>query len=175
MNPPPPVKSNPSEVDDELFNPYEDDDEAPFTIPEFTEPIDSNGKAIDAQPAYDVLINAELMLPQRDAYMPAKVVQRTVKDDGSTMGTYNANPLYNTVTYDVEFPDGEIKEYAANIIAENMLRQLDPDEKGTLQLHNITNHMKTESAVPKDKGYMKNWRGKKRKRKTTTGWKVLMK
>jgi hypothetical protein len=29
---------------------------------------------------------------------------------------------------EVEFPDGQIKKYAANIIAENMLTQVDSDE-----------------------------------------------
>ena len=31
------------------------------------------------------------------------------------------------MVYDVEFPDGVIKEYAANIIPENMYSQVDPD------------------------------------------------
>jgi len=36
----------------------------------------------------------------------------------------NDNPLLNTLIYDVEFPDGNIKKYAANIIAEIYIGEL---------------------------------------------------
>ena len=45
-------------------------------------------------------------------------------------GTYLDNAFLNTITYDVEFPVGLVKEYGANIIAENMLTQVDLDTKG---------------------------------------------
>jgi hypothetical protein len=31
----------------------------------------------------------------------------------------------NSIVYEVEFPDGELREYAANILAENILSQVD--------------------------------------------------
>ena len=52
-----------------------------------------------------------------------KVIQRTIGPDGKVTGTYDNNPFLNSIVYDVEFPDGQVKEYAANIIAENMLTQ----------------------------------------------------
>ena len=51
----------------------------------------------------------------------AKVIGRSICPDGTTAGTYDSHPRLNTIIYDGEFDDGEIKEYAANIIAENML------------------------------------------------------
>ena len=42
-------------------------------------------------------------------------------------GTYDDNPFLNTIIYEVEFPDGQVKDYAANVIAENMLTQVDSD------------------------------------------------
>ena len=42
-------------------------------------------------------------------------------------GTYHDNPFLNTITYNVEFSDGQVKEYGTNIIAENMLTQVDSD------------------------------------------------
>ena len=33
---------------------------------------------------------------------------------------YHSNPLMNTQVCDVEFPDGSLCKYAANIIAENI-------------------------------------------------------
>eukprot|EP00957_Ditylum_brightwellii_P019030 1432792-Ditylum_brightwellii.AAC.1 len=35
--------------------------------------------------------------------------------------------MMNTMIYNEEFPDGQVSEYAANIIAENMLTQVDSD------------------------------------------------
>ena len=46
--------------------------------------------------------------------------------DGSVIGNYNDNTFLNTMVYDVEFSDSTIREYAANIIAENMYAQVDP-------------------------------------------------
>ena len=43
--------------------------------------------------------------------------------DGNIVGTYDDNPILNTIVYDVEFPDGAVKQYAANVIAENMYTQ----------------------------------------------------
>ena len=41
------------------------------------------------------------------------------------MGTAHTNPILDTRTYEVEFPDGETAEYTANVIAENMWAQCD--------------------------------------------------
>jgi hypothetical protein len=35
--------------------------------------------------------------------------------------------MLDSIVYDVEFPDGTIREYSANLIAENMLTQVDSD------------------------------------------------
>ena len=43
------------------------------------------------------------------------------------VGTYDNDPVINSIVYDVEFPDGTIREYAANVIAQNMLTQVDED------------------------------------------------
>ena len=53
------------------------------------------------------------------------VLQRSIGPDGHIAGKYDDNPALNSIVYDVEFPDGNVKEYSANIIAENMLTQVD--------------------------------------------------
>jgi hypothetical protein len=45
------------------FEEYADDDEQPLSFPDFDDPVDATGRAIDSQPAYDHMINTELMLP----------------------------------------------------------------------------------------------------------------
>ena len=91
------------------------------------DPVDSKGAAIDQQPAYDKLIHAELILPQGENLRTATVTGRSIGPDGMTTGTWDESPVINSIVYDVEFPDGEVKEYAANIIAENMLSQVDSE------------------------------------------------
>ena len=56
-----------------------------------------------------------------------KVIQRSLVPDGVILGTYDDNPALNSIVYDVESPGGTIREYAANVIAENMLTQVDED------------------------------------------------
>ena len=41
------------------------------------------------------------------------------------MGSWSDNPIMNSMIYEVEFPDGQVKEYSANIIAKNILWQVD--------------------------------------------------
>ena len=67
----------------------------------------------------------------------AKVKRRAIGPDGVTAGTYNDNPIMNTVVYEVEFPDGQVKEYAANVIADNILRQVDHEGYSTTLMEGI--------------------------------------
>ena len=63
------------------------------------------------------------------------------------MGKYHENPILNSIIYDVEFPDGHIKEYAANILAENMLSQVDVDGHNNMLLKEIVDYWKDEDST----------------------------
>ena len=81
----------------------------------------------------------------------------------------------NSIVYDVEFPDGTVKEYSANVIAENMLTQVDSDGFTLTMMDGIIDHkMDTDVAISKDNKYVVTRRGQKRVRKTTCGWKLLV-
>jgi hypothetical protein len=43
----------------------------------------------------------------------------------------------NSIVYEVEFPDGELKEYAVNILAENMLSQVDHEDHNIVLMRDI--------------------------------------
>ena len=78
--------------------------------------------------------------------------------------------------YDVEFPDGTIKEYGANVIAENILQSIDDDGHHSQFLEGILDHKKDPSlAVGKDKRFVTTKAGNRQLRKTTTGWKFKIK
>ena len=61
-----------------------------------------------------------------------------------SLGTYDNNPYLNSIIYDVEFPYGQVKVYAANIIAENMLTEVDSDGKSTTLMEAIVDHRRDE-------------------------------
>ena len=90
--------------------------------------------------AYDKIINAEVLLQHGDSVQYAKVLQRSLGPDGITVGKYDDNPGLNSIIYDVEFPDGTVKEYSANVIAENMLTQVDSDGFTMTLMEGIVDH-----------------------------------
>ena len=156
------------------FEEYEDDDEVARTIPEIDDPVDATGKAIDLQPAYDKIINAELMLPHGKAMRPAKVIGRSIGPDGNNIGSYHDELVFNSLVYDVEFDDGTVKEYAANIISENLLAQIDDEGFTVTHLDCILDSRTDDNALTTENGFTVNKRGVKRMRITTAGWQLLI-
>ena len=77
--------------------------------------------AINQQPVYEKITQGKQILPQGEKLRMAKVYGRTVSPDGKTIVTFHDNNIFNLIVYDVEFPDGQVQEYAANVIAKNML------------------------------------------------------
>eukprot|EP00957_Ditylum_brightwellii_P117464 8959032-Ditylum_brightwellii.AAC.1 len=73
--------------------------------------------------------------------------------------------MLNSTIYEVEFPDVEVKEYAANVIAENMLAQLDYEEFTTTMMEGIMDHNRDENTTVhiKDK-YVKTYSNQRRLR-----------
>ena len=95
--------------------------------------------------------------------------------NGTIAGEYDDNPILNSIIYEVECPDGTIKKYSANIIAENMLTQVNSDGFTMTMMDDIIDHQKDAAmTVSKDDMYVTTGRGKKYKRITTCGWKRLV-
>ena len=119
---------------------FEDHEQQEQPTLEVEDIVDSTGKLINQQPAYDQIINAEAQLQLGEEMVTGKVIQRTIGPDGQVTGTSDNNPYLNSIIYDVEFPDGQVKEYAANIITENMLTQVDSDGMSTTLMEAIVDH-----------------------------------
>ena len=107
------------------FDYDEDDNLATVNVVPAADAVDSTGRPINQQSVTDLLINAKVLLPQGDSQQMAKVVRRAIDSDGLVIGEFNENPILNSLVYDVEYPDGAVKQYAANVIAENVLGQVD--------------------------------------------------
>ena len=92
------------------------------------------------------------------------------------MGKYDNNPYRNSIIYEVEFADGEIHEYTANLIAEGMLAQVDTEGNHLQLMEGIVDWKRDNSvAIPKVDKYVYNKHGRWRLRKTTQGWWLLVK
>ena len=65
-------------------------------------------------------------------------VTRRIKDcDGNPVGKRATNPVLDTRQYEVEFQDGSVETYTANLIAENIYSQVD-EEGRYFQMINST-------------------------------------
>eukprot|EP00957_Ditylum_brightwellii_P153711 11698633-Ditylum_brightwellii.AAC.1 len=169
MKPPPETTSD----DWDPYDEYEDDDEKNRSLPEMEETVDTNDILIDHQSAYNKIINAEVHLHNQDHITTGKVKRRVLGLDGRTAGSYYENPMLNSTVYKVEFPDRDAKEYAANVIAENMLTQVVYKGFTNTMMEGNLNHDRDENNTVhiKDK-YVRTYSNQKIVRKSTAGWKL---
>ena len=143
---------------------YEDDLQKPIPTPDADEPT---------EPYNDLYIGAEVDLPFQGTMMAGKVKARAKDKEGELFGSAHNNPTLDTRVYQVEFPDGSHAEYAANVIAENMYAQCDPDGNQQMLLKSIVDHVRDETAVgPNDQDVVVN--GRRHMKKTTRGWKLCV-
>jgi hypothetical protein len=146
------------------FEPYSDDstgDEA--TMPE-ADNYDHD--------AFDQYINAEVLIPVGDSLLTGKVIARKKDRDGNPVGRSNANPILDSRVLEVQFNDGVVKEFAANVIAEHIYSQVDNEGRRHLILDEIIDHRKDGSAVAPDDLYVTDRNGNQHMRRTTKGWKL---
>ena len=124
---------------------------------------------------HDSLIHAEVLLPHNDEMCKGLVRGRHTNTNGEVIGHFDVNPLLNNVIYDIEFADGTIKEYAANVIAQNMYAAVFDDAKGRQDIKSILDHRTGQDALPKSKKHIISKNGRRQMRKATIGWYILVK
>jgi hypothetical protein len=115
-------------------------------------------------------LTAQVLLPQGGEAKKATVVGRKRDHDGRPIGKRHANPLLDTRLYEVEFPDCSTEAIAANLIAENMLSQVDDEGRSYSVLSKIVDHRTNGHAISKDDGFVEDRYGKRHPRITTRGW-----
>ena len=57
-----------------------------------------------------------MLLPHGETNGLANVLKQPMYYNGKKIGSWNENPMLNTLVYECEFSDVTVKEYAANII-----------------------------------------------------------
>jgi hypothetical protein len=146
------------------FDSYEDDEVPPSKIPD----IDDIKKEHDVY-TYGQYVGAHVRVPIGNDIKSGKFLRRKHELDGTVRGRANANPMLDTRTYEIEFPDGRSDEYTTNVIAENMYAQCDIEGRQFNLMEGIIDHKSDGHAVDPDEMYIKHGSNKK-VRKTTKGW-----
>ena len=82
--------------------------------------------------------------------------------------------MLNLLVYDVEFLDGAVKYYAENVIAENVLSQVDSSGFYTQALDKIVLHRKLGNNVSMQEVYVTTKRRSHKLGQTTFSWNVLI-
>ena len=121
----------------------------------------------------DNYIGAEVNLSFGGTVRSGKVKRRARDAAGKVSGAANPNPILDTRTYEVEFPDGNVAEYSANVIAQNMYAQCDIEGNQYLLMDAIVEH-KTDDTAVKFADRFITVNGKQHHKKTTAGWKLCV-
>lgn len=152
------------------YDPYEDDETQEVGQgydPDVFQKLESDGGA------FDNYILTQVLLPRGDEFMLGTVKKRVVDTEGKPIGKLNDNPILDSRLYEVEFPDGHILEYSANIIAENLYSQVDEQGRQYILLDQIIDHKRTEAATPKGEEFI-TVNGKRCQIKNTKGWQLCV-
>ena len=81
-------------------------------------------------------------------------------------------PPNDYIPYDIQLPEGEVCEYSANAIAENMYAQVDTSGFVHTILVSILDFSKDDNGVEKEDQYVVTKHGCQRQRCSTAGWKL---
>ena len=160
---------------------YEEND--PNFMEEFGKVIDDDGVPnaedecspllTDQEDAY---VNMEIRLPRGgdNELVYAKVKGRVLDSEGDPIGKESLNPITDTRLYEVEFADGTREPEPANVIAENLLSQVDQEGHRQLLLDEIVSHRRLEDTILKSEGTFISSSDATRKKQTTRGWELCV-
>ena len=103
---------------------------------------------------YNAYVSAKVMIPRDGHTFATGIVKRRARDDtGELIGKSNPNPFLDSSVYEVEFEDGAVERYHANIIAENIYSRIDGDGYSQYILDEILDHKSDDSAIGQENGF----------------------
>ena len=142
---------------------------------EYGDMIHKEAPEDDTHDNLDNYIHAQLVLDVGGEQLQGRVICRATEPDGTKKGMAHRIPLFDTRAYLVEFKDGSVAEYTANIIAENIYSQVDQEGRSFSILQEITNHkVDLKVALNESNGSYLSANGNKVNKKTTQGWKLVL-
>ena len=100
--------------------------QGPPDSPDIDEIIDNSDEE-RAPNSYDQYIGAKVVLPDWNGEKLMGKIRKRVRYDDTCTGKFNYNAMHEKYLYEVEYPDGTTEQLSANILAENMLSQVDSE------------------------------------------------
>jgi hypothetical protein len=88
----------------------------------------------------DTYLNTDISVPRGGTLMKGRVTSRKRDKDGNPIGLANTNPILDTCEYTFTFDDGDETMLNANLIAEAMYVQCDPNGNQYVLLDSIIDH-----------------------------------
>jgi hypothetical protein len=85
------------------------------------------------------------------------------------VGKASTNPILDMRIYEVQFPDGHMAEYAANMITECIYSQVDDEGHRSMQLDEIIDYLKTDNAVEDENIFQISHNGNIHQQRNTKG------
>ena len=126
--------------------------------------------------ANDGYIDMELGMPRgaEGQLLHARVKRRAVDSDGKPLGVGSSKPITDTRLYEIEYIDGSAEVVPANVIAENILSQVDEEGNRQLMLDEIIDHRSDKSVIPIYQAFYTTPTGRSTRRRTTKGWELCV-
>ena len=110
--------------------------------------IDSDHGDLEITPELgDNYIGAKILIPRGGVLSRGRVTRRKRDADGNPIGRSHNSPALDTRSYIVEFDDNDQAELTANLIAESMYAQCDPDGNQYLILADIVDHRSMDNVI----------------------------
>ena len=135
--------------------------------------LNSDEETVEFGP--DTWLNLEVGIDMEEhGFRQGKVKRRAVNADGKPIRIADDNVLLDSRACKIEFSDGQTEISTANIIAENLLAEVDAEDCEFILVEEIEDHGKTADAMPTGQGMFKTSRGTKREKRTTRGWEFLV-
>lgn len=170
---------NTSDLDGQLtfLNDDEEEDEEDYVSdiqdpeqPDIDDVVD-NSDVERLADTYHAYVGAEVCVPDAAGVRRmAKVIKQVSRGDENPTN----NPLLDHSVLEVEFHDGTVDRLQANVVAENMMSQVDTNGHHFQTMREIVEHEKDGTAITRDNGFIQSKSGNLHPKKTTRGWRLLV-
>jgi hypothetical protein len=120
----------------------------------------------------DNYVGVDLLFPKGGTMTRGCVTAQKRDAEGNPKGCANPNPILNTREYTVTFDDGDVTDLTANLIAESMYAQCDPNGNQYVLLDSLIDHQCLDTALRlSDQTAVRN-DSPTYKKQNTVGWQL---
>ena len=117
-------------------------------------------------------LSAELMLPKGSVMVKGHMTAQKRDRDGNPVEHANDNPILDTISYIVDFDDGDPTKLTANMIAGSLYSQCDSGGNQYVLLEEIVNHQHLPTPIKLSDQKINCADGKSYLKHLTVGWQL---